>query len=371
MKPLRSLFTAPLKAFSELKLLGVLLVANLCVALVQSAPLLIPAIGHFGHSLAGRGRPFPSAEAVVDFGKLLAQGSGPFLAGPFLLGFLFSIALQPVLAGGIVSRLWCSRERFSLADFARNCAGQLGRNLRLLGWAFLGLLPLGALAVAVTVLMARVGKPTLFTLEGEQFALDNPFSAWSVAHLTLVVVLFALWRSSFDLARVQLFADDQRKTRLAAWRALKQMVRSPGALLGYIAVGLVGLLAVIAFARLHAAVEVTSTGKAWLALGVAQGVAAVRLGFSVASTAFTVDVYRAMAPLPVPTPEEKPAPATGTPALTPVAEAPTALETPAVIAASAAETPTAEPSASAEVPTSGERAGEQASPPAPRTAEAE
>ena len=333
MKPLRSLLTAPLKAFSELKLLGVLLVANLCVALVQSAPLLIPALGHFGHSLAGRGRPFPSSEALVDFGKLLAQGGGPFLAGPLLLGFLFSIALQPVLAGGIVSRL-CSQERFSLADFARACAGQLGRNLRLLGWAFLGLLPLVGLAVLVTVLMARAQKPTLFTLEGEQWALDSPFSFWSVAHLTLLVVLFALWRSSFDLARVQLFADDQRKTRLAAWRALKQMVRSPGALLGYLVLGLVGLLGVLAFARLHAAVEVTSAGKAWLALGVAQWVAAVRLGFSVASTAFTVDVYRAMAPLPVPAPEEKPAPA-------------------------------------AEVPASEERASEQASPPAPRTAEAE
>lgn len=367
MKPLRSLLTAPLKAFSELKLLGVLLVANLCVALVQSAPILIPALGHFGHSLAGRGRPFPSPEALIDFGKLLAQGSGPFLAGPFLLGFLFSIALQPVLAGGIVSRL-CSRERFSLADFARACAGQLGRNLRLLGWAFLGLLPLVALGVLVTVLMARAEKPTLFTLEGEQFALDSPFSTWSVAHLALVAVLFALWRSSFDLARVQLFADDQRKTRVAAWRALKQMVRSPGALLGYLVLGLVGLLAVILFARLHAAVVVTSAGKAWLALGVAQLVAVVRLGFSVATTAFTVDVYRAMAPLPVPKPEEKPAPSVETPA--PVAgeaPAPLAQETPAVIAAPVAESPPPV----AEVPAAEERAGEQASPPEPRTAEAE
>ncbi|PTL79415.1 hypothetical protein [Vitiosangium sp. GDMCC 1.1324] len=326
MKTLRSLLTAPLKAFSELKLLGVLLVANLCIALVQAAPVLIPAISHFGNSLSGRGRPFPSSEAVVDFSKLLAQGGGPFLAGPLVLGFLFSFALQLVLAGGIVSRL-CSQERFSLADFARNCAAQLGRNLRLLGWALLGLLPFVALAVAATVLLARADKPTLFTLEGEQWMLDNPFTGWSVAHLALVVVLFALWRSSFDLARVQLFADDQRKTRLAAWRALKQMVRSPGALLGYIVLGIIGLLAVIVFARLHAAVEVTSAGKAWLALGVAQLVVAVRLGFSVATLAFTVDVYRAMAPLPVQAPEEKPTTAAESP--TPVREAHTTAETPA------------------------------------------
>lgn len=297
MKPLRFLI-APLKAFSELKLLGVLLLANLCIALVQSAPILIPAIGHFGHSLAGQGRAFPSPEAVFDSTRLLAQG-GSFLAGPLLLGFLFSFGLQLLLAGGIVSRL-CSPGPFSLADFARNCAAQLGRNLRLLGWALLGLLPLAGLAVLATVLLARAEKPTLFTLDAEQWALDNPFTGWSLAHLALVVVLFALWRSSFDLARVQLFADDQRKTRLAAWRALKQMVRSPGALLGYIVLGLIGLLAVIALARLHSAVRVTSTGRAWLALGMAQLVIAARLGFSVAHTAFAVDVYRSMPPLPVP-----------------------------------------------------------------------
>ncbi|WNG49787.1 hypothetical protein F0U60_40970 [Archangium minus] len=314
MKPLRSLLMAPLRAFSELKLLGVLLVANLCVALVQSAPVLLPALGHFGHSLAGRGRAFPSPEAVFDFTQLLAQGGGSFLAGPLLLGFVFSVGLQLVLAGGIVSQL-CTPGRFSLAHFARNCVDQLGRNLRLLGWALLGLLPLAALAVLATVLLARAEKPTLFTLAAEQWALDNPFTGWSLAHLALVVVLFALWRSSFDLARVQLFADDQRKTRVAAWRALKQMVRSPGALLGYIVLGLLGLLAVIALARLHSAVQVTSTGKAWLALGMAQLVIATRLGFSVAHTVFAVDIYRAMPPRPVPALEEKPAPAAEPPAV--------------------------------------------------------
>jgi hypothetical protein len=316
MKPFRSILTAPLRAFSELKLLGVLLVANLCIALVQSAPVLIPAMSQFGHSLAGRGRPFPSPEAVIDFNKLLAQGGGPFLAGPFLLGLLFSFGLQLVTAGGIVSRL-CSTERFSLADFARHCAAQLGRNLRLLGWALLGLLPVVGLAVLATVLFARAEKPTLFTLEGEQWLLENPFTGWSLVHLALVVVLFALWRASFDLARVQLFADDQRKTRIAAWRALKQMVRSPGALLGYSVVGVVGLLVVLAFARLHAAVEVTSAWKAWGALLVAQLVVLARLGFSMASTAYAVDVYRAMPPLPVPAPEEKPAPAAEAPAEVP------------------------------------------------------
>ena len=327
MNSFRSILTAPLRAFSELKLLGVLLAANLCIALIQSTPVLIPAIGRFGHSLAGQGRPFPSPEAVFDFSKLLAQGGGPFLAGPFLLGVLLSFALQLVLAGGIVSRL-CSAGRFSLADFARDCAAQLGRNLRLLGWALLGLLPVVGLMVLATVIFSRAKKPTLFTLSAEQWGLENPFTFWSLAHLALVVVLFALWRSSFDLARVQLYADDQRKTRLAAWRALKQMVRSPGALFGYIAVGLLGLGVVLAFARLHAAVQVTSTGKAWLALLVAQLVVAARLGFSMATTAVTVDVYRTMVPLTVAAPEEKPASPPEVPTLSPVPEANAAEPTP-------------------------------------------
>ena len=325
MTSFRSILTAPLRAFSELKLLGVLLVANLCLALIQSAPVLIPAIAHFGHSLAGRGRPFPSPEAAIDFSKLLAQGGGPFLAGPFLLGFLLSFALQLVLAGGIVSRL-CSAGRFSLADFARDCAAQLGRNLRLLGWALLGLIPVVGLAVLSAVLLTRWKKPTLFTLEGEQWALDNPFTGWALAHLALLVVLFALWRASFDLARVQLYADDQRKTRVAAWRALKQLVRSPGALLGYIIVGLTGLLVVLAFMRLHAAVQVTSVWKAWQALLVAQLVVVSRLGFSMATTAFTVDVYRAMPPLPVKVQEEAPTPSTEVPAPETTAVEPPAAE---------------------------------------------
>ncbi|AKJ01391.1 hypothetical protein ATI61_103100 [Archangium gephyra] len=316
MNSFRSILTAPLRAFSELKLLGVLLAANLCIALIQSLPVLMPAIGRFGHSLSGQGRPFPSPEAVFDFSKLLAQGGGPFLAGPVVLGIVFSFGLQLVLAGGIVSRL-CSPGRFSLASFARDCAAQLGRNLRLLGWALLGLLPVVGLVVLATVLFSRAEKPTLFTLEGQHWALDNPFTFWSLTHLALVVVLFALWRSSFDLARVQLYAEDQRKTRLAAWRALKRMVRSPGALLGYIAVGLLGLAMVMVFARLHAAVQVTSAGKAWLALLVAQLVVIARLGFSLATTAFTVDVYRAMA-APVSLPAPVPAAA---PILAPASEA--------------------------------------------------
>ncbi|HLL55690.1 MAG TPA: hypothetical protein VK447_19170 [Myxococcaceae bacterium] len=300
----RSFVTAPLRAFSEVKLLAVLLLANLGVALIQSFPLLFPALGHFGQSTSGVGQPFPSTEAMVDFGKLMAQGGGPFFAGSMVLGLLGSFGLQLVLSGGIVSRL-CSNERFTLGEFARNCARLIGRNARLLGWALLGLIPVVGVGVGSAALLKWKERPTLFTMKAESLALDNPFDVWTVGHLALVLCVFALWRASFDLARVQLFADDQRKTRVAAWRALKKMVRSPGALLGYIGVGALGLCAVLVLARLHAAVPVTSAGRAWLTLLLGQLVIAGRLGFSVATTAFTVDVYRALPPLAVPKPKEK------------------------------------------------------------------
>ena len=293
MTTLRSMLLAPRKAFSELKLLGLLWGANLLVTLIQSTPVLFAALARFGHSLSGRGKPFPSIEALSDFGRQLAQGSGPFLLGPLLLGLVLSLGVQLVLTGGIVARL-CSPERFTLALFVRDCAAQLPRNLRLLGWALLGLLPVVGLAALTALLLSRLHEPTLFTLKGEEGIIDNPITGWSMAHLMGVLVLFALWRSSFDLARVQLFAEDQRKTRLAAWRALKQMVRSPRAVLGYIVLSGVGLLGVFVFARLHSALQVTSAARAWLALLLAQVVVLTRLGFSVTTTAFTVEIHRAM-----------------------------------------------------------------------------
>lgn len=310
MNSLRSLLLAPLRAFSEVGLLLTLLAANLGVALVQSVPLIIPALGVFGHALSGRGKPFPSSEAVLDLGKALAQGGGSFLAGSVLLGFLLSSGQQLLFAGGIASRV-CSAERFSLSEFSRQSARLLGRNLRLFLWSRLGLIPVAAVAVGAGFASTAAGKPTLFNLESGQWS-DNPFTGWNVAHLGLALLLFALWRASVDLARIQLFADDQRKTRIAYWRACKELVRSPGAVVGYAVLGLVGLLVVIALMRMHASMRITSATRAGLALLAAQVVVLARLGFSVATSAFTVDMYRVMVARVAATPAAGPEPAVAT-----------------------------------------------------------
>lgn len=305
LRPIRATFASLLRAFAEVKLLGVLLAANLAVALIVSLPFLVPALQLFGHSLSANGQPFPSVEALSDFGKELAQGNGGgFIAGGIAVSLLLSLFQQLLFAGGIASRVWTGG-RFSLAEFASQCARLLGRNARLMLWALPGLAVAVGIAAGAAALLNKLELPTLFTLKGYMWAMENPFSGWATAHLALVVLLYALWRGSLDVARVAVLAEDQRKTRVAAWRALRRMATSPGALLGYIAVGLLGLGLVVALMHLRAAIDVTTAGKAWLALLVGQLVIVGRLAASVATLAFAAEVHRAP-PRPVAVPASAP-----------------------------------------------------------------
>jgi hypothetical protein len=291
LNPLRAVGVSVSRAFSEVRLLAVLLSANLIVALGTSLLVLAPSFLHMGRSLSGRGLPFPSFQVITDLSRAVGPGTS-FLVGGLGLSLVLAFGQQLFFAGGIAYRLWTGGP-FTLSEFTRHCARLLGRNARLFLWSLLGLIPVVGVAAGTAALMKLAELPTLFTLKPEIWIFDTPFSGWSVAHLALVLVLYALWRSSVDLARVQILAEDLRKTRLAAWRALKRMLLSPRALLGYMAVALVGTLAVIGLMQLRAAVEVTTVGKAWLALILGQLVILGRLAFSVATSAFAVEVHRA------------------------------------------------------------------------------
>lgn len=279
------------RAALESRLLAVLWLTNLGIALVAASPLLGPVLRTFGHSLSGRERPFPSPEVLIDFSKALARtGGAP--AGSLLLGLGLSLLAQALLAGGVAWRLWAT-EPFSWPELARQSVRLWGRNLRLFGWAALALVPVVGVALGAAVLLARAEEPTLFNIKSDHWFIDPPLGGWSAAYLALVLALLVLWRASFDLARVRLFAGDERRTRVALWRAVRRMVVSPGALLGYAAVAGLGLAALLIAARLHAALEVTTPVRAWLALLLAQPVIAVRLWASLATTAFAVQVHRA------------------------------------------------------------------------------
>jgi hypothetical protein len=291
VRTLRSMVTAPVRAFAEPKMLGTLLAANLVVGLLISLPSLLPTLQGFGHSLLGRGAPFPSTPALFEANRALSNG-GAFMGGSMVLAVVLSLLMQLYFAGGMTSRLW-SAGRFVFSEFASQSARLWGRNVRLFGWSLVGLIPAAGFAVGSALLMKALHKPTLFTLKNEEWILGTPLTGWSAAHLGLSLFVLAGWRASLDVARVQLFSEDQRKTRVAAWRAVKRVVTSPGQWLAYAVLAAAGAMAVIGSAKLHGLIPVQSAAGAWLALLVAQGVIFVRLGCSVATLAFAVEVHRA------------------------------------------------------------------------------
>src|SRR5262249_1653478 len=75
-------------------------------------------------------------------------------------------------------------------------------------------------------------------------------------------------------------------TRRAAWRAVRLVLRAPGAVALYTVLGALATLAVLLLARVHAVLPEGSVGLALLALGVGQVVVWTRLAFQVAGTRF-------------------------------------------------------------------------------------
>jgi hypothetical protein len=287
------------RAFAELRLLAFLLATNLLVALIGSIPYLLPALEAFGHSSLERGTAFPSIAVSISFLGILGQSAG-FVGGSAAVSVLSAFALQIIVASGVAFRVW-KGGRFRLSEFLEAIGRFFGRNLRLFLWSLIGLAVAVGLSAGSAAALNAAGWKTLFTSTGVEWFLEPPFTFTSLAHLAFVLILFALWRGSLDLARVKMVANDEKKTRKLAWQALKQMVRSPKVLAGYAAVSLVGVFALLVMLRLHGEIAVKGAGKAWLAIAVGELVLWVRLGFSVAGYAYLAEKERrAPATQPVP-----------------------------------------------------------------------
>ncbi|HSP20406.1 MAG TPA: hypothetical protein VLQ79_12875, partial [Myxococcaceae bacterium] len=168
--------------------------------------------------------------------------------------------------------------------------GQSGRlvfrNARLALWLLLLLVVAGVVPAGLALLLKALGRPTLFTMPGETWIFGHPFGPWSVLHLGVVALALALWRLTVDVGRVLLFRDDVRATRRAAWAAVRLVLRSPLAILGYALLGGLATLAVLLAARGRASLPEGNAGLALLALGVGQVVLWIRLAFQVAGTRF-------------------------------------------------------------------------------------
>jgi hypothetical protein len=317
------------RAFGELRLLATLLVANLCIALIGSLPVLLPALRAFSHSGLERGRAFPSPAAWNDFARVLER-SGGFLAGTLAVGTLGGFAVQFVASSGIASRAWAGG-RFRLADFLGDAGHYLGRNIRLFLWSLIGLGVVIGVAAGSTAALDAMERKTFFTADAFDWVLDPPFTAASVAQLVLLLMLYAVWRAGLDLARIQMVATEEKKTRKLAWRALKTLTRSPLAVGAYALISLAGVACVLVFARIRGSIAETTAARAWLALAVAQIAIWIRLGFVVAGYQYVAGVERAdrergAVPVEAPAapPPEPVIPPTAPPSPAPTEPAPTA-----------------------------------------------
>ena len=276
---MRRLGDAIAVGFREWRTVALLLAANWLVAVLMIIPSMPTLAGAFGHAPLAVGRPL--IQLLHGLGPVFANGGTPSVLAPLLLAVL----LQIFLVGGVVWRA-CAGGPFRLGAFLGQSGRLVGRNARLYLWLllFLGLVIL--VPVALAALLHALGLRTVFTMPGETWIFGRPFTLVSVLHLAVVVVALALWRLALDVGRVLLFREDLRKTRAAAWRAVKVVVRAPRSVALYALLGLLATLVVLLLVRARAMLPEGSTGLALLALGFAQVVIWARLAFQVAGTRF-------------------------------------------------------------------------------------
>ena len=291
----------------EWRTVAVLLWANWLLAGLMVAPSIPRLVAAFGHAPRAVGRPLLSFEQLFGLGPVLVHGGTPSVGAPLLL----LVVLQTFLVGGVVWRA-CASGPFRIGAFMGQCGRLVGRNARLYLWLLLLLLVAALVPVLLAIAMAALGLHTVFGTSADLWVFGRPFTAASVLHLCVVALAVGLWRLSLEVGRVLLFRDDLHATRRAAWRAVRLVLRAPGAVALYTVLGALATLAVLLLARVHAVLPEGSVGLALLALGVGQVVVWTRLAFQVAGTRFAAALvesteaglppvmHRAEAPDPAP-----------------------------------------------------------------------
>ncbi len=281
MNPLRLALASVRRALSEPRLLLALWLANLLPSLVALAPFVGPARDAFDRSPLGREAAFLDPEVMRVFLLRLSRQSPP--AASLLLSAALVALLGPALAGGALARL-SESGRFTPGRFLEAAARHYWKNVRLLLWAALAAIPLALPLAAAGKALRRAGETALF---------QGPLDRWRWALLGAAALAFLAWRAAFDLARALAVSRDERRTRRAAWAALRLLARRPALPVGYGLVALAGLVAAWAAAEVHAAVPVSRLGGVAAAYAVAQVFVLVRVGFSTATYAFALDASQA------------------------------------------------------------------------------
>jgi len=272
------------RGFGEWQVVSLLLALNLGVALVSVAPVVPRLASELGHAPLAEGQPLLSAPVAFAVFAALREARPSVLAPLGLLA-----VLQLFLAGGIARRAWLGGP-FSTAEFFAASGRLFARNLRLACWSALGLVAVGAVAFGSTTLLVRLGHWPLFTLVG--WVNGSLFDPWNVLQLALLTLCFAAWRLGLESARVLLWRDDLRRTRLAAWRGLGVALRAPLALLAFAALLGAAILGVFLLARFRASLPEGTVRWAVLAFLVGQGTLWVRYAFQVAGAVFAAEQLR-------------------------------------------------------------------------------
>ena len=273
------------QGFGEWQAVSLLLALNLAVALLAVAPAMARLVGELGHAPLAQGQPLLSAPVALAVLAAMRDGARVSVLAPFVLLGL----LQLFLAGGIARRAWLGGP-FSAAEFLGASGRLFARNLRLACWSGIGLLGVGAVAVGSTTLLRRLGHPPLLSLEG--WTNGDLFSPWTLLQLLLLLLCFAGWRLALESARVLLWRDDLRTTRLAAWRGLQAALRSPLAVAGFALLIGIAFLGVFLLARLRASLPEGTVRWAVLALLLGQGTLWVRYAFQVSGACFAAEQLR-------------------------------------------------------------------------------
>jgi hypothetical protein len=289
VRTIRAVPAALVKGFSEWQTLLFLLWLTFLGALIAVAPNLGQIFRFYGHAPLASGKPLLSMELLMNMAQAFPPGTS--LLPGLHIALLVAVPLMLFFSGGVVWRAW-TVDRFRFSDFLAESGRMFGRILRTLLWS----LPLLALCAGVasgTAALLHWGHhDSIFTASRLLWALERPLTGWAVAHLLLTGVLLALWRMTLDTSRVLALVEEIRQTRKAVWRALWLVVRSPAAWMAYALLGLLEIVAVLVFMRLHAALPEGNTALALVALLFAQVVVLVRAGFQVSTTAFAANLVR-------------------------------------------------------------------------------
>jgi hypothetical protein len=287
--PLELISATLSRALQERRMLLILWGLLTAAALLAVVPWIATATG-LGFSLVGRDAPFADGPLVLELARLAGRQARSWIPMAILAAVLMTL-LGPLLSGGVFDRLAQPRAaRFSVARFAAASTAQLAPNLRLWGWAMLGLAVPGVALLLADSALEEAAETALY---------QAPLDPWRILLWVATALVLLVWRAAYDAARAVVNEENERRTRIAAWRGLRSTVTRPGVLAGYAMLSGIGLALMWVLVRVHARIPVSSSLLALLALLFGQLMVWVRLAFWVACSGYGLRTIVRIAPLPL------------------------------------------------------------------------